>query len=64
MRRFSFINPELTIHFLRPPAGEWMLIDAETRVGVRVAVIAHARLSDHNGMFATVSQSLLFQIRR
>ena len=25
-----FINPELTVHVLRPPVGEWVVLDAAT----------------------------------
>ena len=29
--RYLFINTELTVHFLREPVGEWVLLDARTR---------------------------------
>ena len=27
-----FINPELTVHVLRPPEGEWVVLDAATTI--------------------------------
>ena len=27
-----FINPELSVHVLRPPAGEWVVLDAATTI--------------------------------
>jgi len=63
MRTHTFINPALSIHFLRPPSGEWILIDAENTVGISGAGIAHAKLSDNYGLFAMVTQSLLFEVR-
>ena len=32
-RRHLFINTELTVHLIREPAGEWVRLDAVTRVG-------------------------------
>ena len=31
--RYLFINTELTVHFTRAPRGEWVCLDAETRIG-------------------------------
>ena len=30
--RYLFINTELTVHFLREPVGEWVLLDAQTQI--------------------------------
>ena len=30
--RYLFINTELTVHFLREPVGEWVLLDARDRL--------------------------------
>ena len=37
-REYLFINTELTVHLLRPPEGEWIGVDAVTRLdGVGLA---------------------------
>jgi Thioesterase-like superfamily len=54
-----FINPELTVHFLRPPEGEWVCLDAATTVVEGGAAVARSVLSDPAGPVAYGSQSLL-----
>jgi hypothetical protein len=57
--RWYFINPELTVHVLRPPDGEWVCLDAETTVFEGGAAVARSTLSDGGGPVAFGSQSLL-----
>jgi hypothetical protein len=54
-----FINPELTVHFLRPPEGEWVCLDAATTIAEGGAAVARSVLSDPAGPVAYGSQSLL-----
>jgi hypothetical protein len=54
-----FINPELTVHVLRPPAGEWVVLDAATTIATGGAAVARSVLSDETGPVAYGSQSLL-----
>ncbi len=54
---YLFINPELTVHVLRPPAGEWVVLDAETRIGA--VGLARSVMSDSRGPVAYGAQSLL-----
>lgn len=54
-----FINPELTVHVLRPPEGEWVVLDAATTVSPGGAGLARSVLSDERGPVAFGSQSLL-----
>ena len=57
-----FINPELTVHVLRPPEGEWVVLDAATRIGA--AGLARSVMSDASGPVAYGAQSLLVAPRR
>ena len=44
--RYLFINTELTVHFLREPVGEWVLLDARTELAEGGAGLATSVLSD------------------
>ncbi|RXG97553.1 thioesterase family protein [Bradyrhizobium zhanjiangense] len=63
MRDWTFINPEISLYFFRPPEGEWILIRAATRVGANGAGLTTATLSDRNGPFAEVMQAMSFERR-
>ncbi len=54
-----FINPELTVHVLRPPEGEWVVLDAATTIVTGGAGVARSVLSDETGPVAYGAQSLL-----
>jgi len=54
-----FINPELTVHVVRPPAGEWVVLDAATTIAPGGAGLARSTLSDETGPVAYGAQSLL-----
>jgi Acyl-CoA thioesterase C-terminal domain/Acyl-CoA thioesterase N-terminal domain len=45
-----FINTELSVHFLRPPEGEWVCLDARTEI--EQAGLATSVLSDPAGVVA------------
>jgi hypothetical protein len=53
-----FINPDLTVHFAAEPAGEWICIDARTRVQKRGFGLASSRLFDQTQLVARGAQSL------
>jgi hypothetical protein len=57
--RFMFINTELTVHFLREPVGEWVLLDARTQLAEGGAGLATSVLSDRTGAVARGAQALL-----
>jgi hypothetical protein len=63
MRDWTFINPEISLYFFRPPESEWILIRAATRVGANGAGLTTATLSDLNGPFAEVIQAMSFERR-
>ena len=56
--RFMFINTELTVHFLREPVGEWVLLDARTELAEGGAGLATSVLSDRSGPVARGAQAL------
>jgi hypothetical protein len=37
MREWTFINPEISLYFFRPPEGDWILIRSRTRAGANGA---------------------------
>jgi len=57
--RYLFINTELTVHFTREPVGEWVLLDASTRIAEGGAGLASSVLSDRTGPVARGAQALL-----
>jgi hypothetical protein len=63
MGEWTFINPEISLYFFRPPEGEWILIRSRTRAGADGAGLTMASLSDHKGPFAEVLQAMMFERR-
>ncbi len=59
----TFINPDLTIHLHRPPAGEWVCIEAQTWMEERGLALAESRLWDTRGPLGRSLQSLLIDRR-
>jgi hypothetical protein len=59
VRRWTFLNTELTVHVLRPPTGEWVCLDAETTLGPGAVGVATATVHDELGLVARSSQALL-----
>jgi hypothetical protein len=54
-----YINPELTVHVLREPRGEWICLDATTSIAPGGAGLASSVLSDDDGVVGRGAQSLL-----
>lgn len=54
-----FINTDLSIHVTRPPRGDWILLDAVTRIAKGGAGLASAALGDEHGVFGRSAQTLL-----
>lgn len=59
LRRWHFINPELTVHLHREPAGEWICLDAATTISPGGVGLATSVLSDLDGPVGVGAQSLL-----
>jgi hypothetical protein len=58
-----FVNTDLTVHLHREPAGEWVLLDARTRLEPHGAGMAHSILSDGRGRCGLSAQSLFVASR-
>jgi hypothetical protein len=63
MREWTFINPEISLYFFRPPEGDWVLIRSRTRAGANGAGLTMASLSDRKGAFAEILQAMTFERR-
>lgn len=61
--RWSFVNVDLTFHLVRPPAGEWICLDARTRIDPAGIGVATSALSDATGLLGRGAQSLLIAPR-
>jgi Thioesterase-like superfamily len=60
---YMFINPDLTIYLEREPTGEWICLDAQTRVGAGGVGVAEAVLYDERGRVGRAVQALLIARR-
>ena len=56
---WGFINPDLTIYLHRLPAGEWVCLEAVSRVEPHGIGMAESRLWDQRGLIGRSLQSLL-----
>ena len=56
-----FINPDLTVSVHRPPAGEWVCLDARTRFGAPGIGTAESALWDERGRIGRAIQNLLVE---
>lgn len=57
--RYRFPNLDYSLHLERPPAGEWMAMDAVTRIGPAGAGQCAAVLHDESGRVGASTQTLL-----
>ena len=57
--RWLFINPDLTVHLFRQPAGEWVLLDSRTLPAGTGVGLTDTRLHDEQGLIGRSCQSLL-----
>jgi hypothetical protein len=62
---YLFINADLTIYVERPPVGEWICLESETRIadGVGIGVVESV-LYDERGRVGRATQALLIAPRR
>src|SRR5690606_20832218 len=58
-----FLNPDLTLHLARPPAGEWIGRDAVTVPSDQGMGMAESAVYDEKGRLGRAVQSLLLQRR-
>lgn len=57
--RFSFVNPDLSVHLHRDPVGDWIGMDAHTSVEPTGSGLATTVLHDRGGPVGTGNQTLL-----
>lgn len=62
-KRYTFINPDLTLYIEREPLGEWICLRAHTRIPRQGVALAEAELLDHHGRVGRCFQSLLIAAR-
>ena len=60
---WSFIPPELTVHVVRAPRGEWLCLDASSFVQPGAVGLAGADLYDGDGLVARSAQAILVAAR-
>ncbi|MGH9068537.1 MAG: thioesterase family protein [Acidimicrobiales bacterium] len=58
---WSFINPDLTVYLSRPPAGEWIGLEARMRPEAHGVGLAESRLWDARGEVGRSLQALLIE---
>ena len=63
LRKWSFINADLTLVLWRVPSPPWILLAAETLAGDSGTGVARGVLSDREGAFGSCEQTLLFEKR-
>jgi hypothetical protein len=61
-RRWRFINPDLTVYLLRPPAGEWVALEAATTAVAGIG-LADTTLHDQQGPIGRSAQALFVDRR-
>ena len=60
---WTYINADLTLHFVREPVGEWMMLAANSWIGVDGRGLAFGQLADERGLFGRAIQSLVIAKR-
>jgi hypothetical protein len=61
-QRWRFINPDLTVYLLRPPAGEWVALEAATTAAAGIG-LADTTLHDEQGPIGRGTQALFVDRR-
>lgn len=61
---YMFINPDLTLYLDRQPAGEWIGLEAHTRLAPGGIGMAESVLFDEHGRVGRATQALLVARRR
>jgi hypothetical protein len=56
---YLFINADLTVYVERPPVGEWICLDSETRIAAAGIGLTESVLYDERGRVGRATQALL-----
>ena len=62
-KKYTFVNPDLSINLLRRPRGEWICLDARTHLGPDGCGLAESALFDSDGLIGRATQSLSVRAR-
>jgi len=62
-RRWTYVNPDLTVYFARRPKAGWLGLDIRSFAGDLGGGLSEARLRDETGVFGRSIQSLVVQER-
>ncbi len=60
---WSFVNPDLTVYFARPPTPGWVGFDVRSVAGPEGAGLAESQLRDTAGVFGRSAQALVIARR-
>ncbi|MEJ2871548.1 thioesterase family protein [Actinomycetospora sp. OC33-EN08] len=63
LRRWLFVNTDLTLHLHRAPAGEWTGLDADSVIGPEGTGSAYSVLHDEHGPVGRAAQALTVRPR-
>jgi len=61
--KYLFVNCDLTINLFRRPVGEWICLQAATRLGGNSCGLAESALYDAEGLIGRATQSLAVRLR-
>lgn len=59
LRRWLFVNTDLTVHVVRPAVGEWLCLEAVTDIGPKGTGMATSRIADREGLVGRGAQALV-----
>jgi hypothetical protein len=62
-KQWTFVNADLDVALYRPPAGEWVCVDASTIIDSRGIGLTRTRLADERGVIGLAHQSLVVDPR-
>jgi acyl-coenzyme A thioesterase PaaI-like protein len=60
---WSFPTLDLSVLLLRPPTGDWIVVDAQTHQGAEQRAYCIARLEDQHGLFGHCTQTVFVERR-
>jgi hypothetical protein len=58
---YAFVNPDLSVFVRRPPVGDWVCLDATTRLGPEGTGLAECVLYDEAGRLGSSAQTLIIE---
>jgi acyl-CoA thioesterase len=58
MTEFVYVNPDLSVHLVRPPEGEWVALRSASVAHTTGVGLARSELFDRDGRIGLAAQSL------